>query len=187
MAMGGRKWTDEEIAWIDENRSRKTPAQMAKRLKRSRAAVWSIMSKYGMKSYASDTDMLTLYHIYEITGVAAETIKRKWIPNGLQVRKLGTYQMVSQDDLLAYMRDHPEDWDASRLKNVTIFADAEWFDQYRDPPEKPAYHWTAQDVETLKRMYTKGCDLHEISRVTGRTYYAVKRKLCQLREKGWMI
>ena len=185
--VGGRRWTPEELRYLDEHRAYKTAAQIAKRLGRSVSSVSNAMHRYALCSYRGATDWLSLYEIYQIIGVSPETLKRKWQCKGLTINRIGKYNMVDQGDLIRYMKAHPEDWNANAVKNVSIFAGAAWFDGMKGHHKSIAYHWSEQDVEIAKQMYTTGCGLQAIANRLGRSKASVQQKLQRLRNKGWNI
>lgn len=185
--VGGRRWTQEELRYLDEHRAYKTAAQIAKRLGRSVSSVSNAMHRYSLCSYRGATDWLSLYEIYQIIGISPETLKRKWQTKGLTITRVGKYNMVDQGDLIRYMKAHPEDWNANLMKSVTIFASAPWLEEMKGYHKSISYHWSEQDVETLQEMYTTGCEIKAIAERLGRSKGAVKQKLQRLRDKGWIV
>lgn len=188
--MGGRRWTPEEIEYLDDNRAYKTAESMAKKLGRSTNAVQCQMCRRALCSYRTASDWLTVYDIYRMIGIAPSTIKGKWQRKGLCIMRVGRYNMVSQDSLLRYLKAHPEDWNANAVNDDTIFVGVTWFDKIKSQqtvPKRNCFPWSQQDVDVLMEMRSTSCGLQEIADRLGRTKNGVKSKLVRMRVCGWKV
>lgn len=57
--MGGRKWTDEELVLLEELTEKYPLETVARRLNRTKEAVFLKRQRIGMGGYMANTDMLT--------------------------------------------------------------------------------------------------------------------------------
>lgn len=58
--MGGRKWTDEELVLLEELTEKYPLETVARRLNRTKEAVFLKRQRIGMGGYMANTDMLTM-------------------------------------------------------------------------------------------------------------------------------
>ena len=190
--MSGRKWTEEEICYVDEKRAYMTAQTMAKHLNRTAKSVHCLMHKMGWHSYKTESDWMTANQIYLTMGISKGKVLGKWKSNGLRVVDVGACHMIDQRNLIKYMESHQDDWDARKVKDDSIFTGQKWFyeklnrDRHKDMP-KHNESWTEQEIFSLKQMYAKGVPLRDISKTLGRTYPTVKQRLVLLRRDGWRI
>ena len=92
--MGGRKWTAEEDALLEEWVGNYTVAQMAKKLGRSAAAVNIRVCRLGLGGIRRNTEHLTQYTLCKTLGVDTRTLRRKWIiKGGLKSMRKGSLRL----------------------------------------------------------------------------------------------
>ena len=67
--MGGRKWTDEELVLLEELTEKYPLETVARRLNRTKEAVFLKRQRIGMGGYMANTDMLTRNTVSKILGI----------------------------------------------------------------------------------------------------------------------
>lgn len=112
--MGGRKWTDEELVLLEELTEKYPLETVARRLNRTKEAVFLKRQRIGMGGYMANTDMLTRNTVSKILGIENRTLQY-WERKGLKSYRKRPYVMYRQEDIIKYMREHPEDWNAARV------------------------------------------------------------------------
>lgn len=86
--MGGRKWTDEELVLLEELTEKYPLETVARRLNRTKEAVFLKRQRIGMGGYMANTDMLTRNTVSKILGIENRTLQY-WERKGLKsYRKL---------------------------------------------------------------------------------------------------
>lgn len=112
--MGGRKWTDEELVLLEELTEKYPLETVARRLNRTKEAVFLKRQRIGMGGYMANTDMLTRNTVSKILGIENRTLQY-WERKGLKSYRKRPYVMYRQEDIIKYMREHPEDWNAGKI------------------------------------------------------------------------
>lgn len=121
----------EEIDYIMNN-PHITNQYLAKRLKISKRSVINYRTRYNAGTYLDSVeDKITVAEITRLTGVSRHTVHETWIKNhGLPAKKIDKYRMVKLNDLLEWMQEHPERWDATRCERW-YFSQYPWFEEKR--------------------------------------------------------
>lgn len=74
----------------------------------------------------ANTDMLTRNTVSKILGIENRTLQY-WERKGLKSYRKRPYVMYRQEDIIKYMREHPEDWNAARVTDDTMFMRYDWY------------------------------------------------------------
>lgn len=175
--MGGRRWTQEELDALESMCGTFTVATMAKRLGRSFDAVNIKLNRMGLAGFARSTDLLTLNQASLMLGVERRTFRKKWAGKGLRIMRKGYFYVIRQEDLMKYLKEHPEDWSAADITDDTLFMGASWYKAKKRVDKKTQYHWTKEEVAKLDYLKSQGYSLSEIARKMGRSESSVKSKL----------
>lgn len=112
--MGGRAWSQEELIRLEELTETYPLATVARKLNRSENAVFLKRQRLGIGGFIANTDMLTRNTLSRILGVENRTIQY-WERKGLKSVRKNPYVMYRQQDIIRYMKEHPEDWNAARV------------------------------------------------------------------------
>lgn len=118
--MGGRAWSQEELIRLEELTETYPLATVARKLNRSENAVFLKRQRTGIGGFMANTDMLTRNTISRILGVENRTLQY-WERKGLKSVRKNPYVMYRQQDIIRYMEEHPEDWNAARVTDDTLF------------------------------------------------------------------
>lgn len=118
--MGGRAWSQEELIQLEELTETYPLATVARKLNRSENAVFLKRQRTGIGGFMANTDMLTRNTLSRILGVENRTIQY-WERKGLKSVRKKPYVMYRQQDIIRYMKEHPEDWNAARVTDDTLF------------------------------------------------------------------
>lgn len=124
--MGGRAWSQEELIRLEELTETYPLATVARKLNRSENAVFLKRQRLGIGGFIANTDMLTRNTLSRILGVENRTIQY-WERKGLKSVRKNPYVMYRQQDIIRYMKEHPEDWNAARVTDDTLFMQYPWF------------------------------------------------------------
>lgn len=124
--MGGRAWSQEELIRLEELTEKYPLATVARILNRSENAVFLKRQRTGIGGFMANTDMLTRNTLSRILGVENRTIQY-WERKGLKSVRKKPYVMYRQQDIIRHMKEHPEDWNAARVTDDTLFMQYPWF------------------------------------------------------------
>lgn len=91
--MGGRKWTDEELILLEELTEKYPLETVARRLNRTKDAVFLKRQRMGIGGYTANTDMLTRNTVSKILGIENRTLQY-WERKGLKSYRKPTIRDV---------------------------------------------------------------------------------------------
>lgn len=181
--MSGRRWTEEEIEYLEDAIGSKTVSQIARRLGRSFDSVNLKLNRMGLLGFEKSTDLLTMNQLCIMFGVQSRTVKKKWVGKGLKMGKRGNYLVFRQEEVIRYLKNHPEDWNANDITDDTLIMRYDWYKEKRKTDEKRSYYWNFQDLSTLKILRHQGYSISEIAKQMGRSESSIKYKLYGERRK----
>lgn len=175
--MGGRRWTQEELQTLEELIGTFTVEKIAKRLGRSFDAVNIKLNRMGLEGFEKSTDLLTLNQVSQMLGIQNRTLKGKWQSKGLRIISKGNYKVVKQPDLIRYLKNHPEDWNAANIPDDSLIMSFPWYKEKKQTDVKTRYYWTPEEESKLKFLRYKGYSVREIAEEMGRSESSIKYKL----------
>ena len=174
--MGGRAWSQEELIRLEELTETYPLATVARKLNRSENAVFLKRQRLGIGGFIANTDMLTRNTLSRILGVENRTIQY-WERKGLKSVRKNPYVMYRQQDIIRYMKEHPEDWNAARVTDDTLFMQYPWFKEKRKNDISHKYNWTQTEVSQMKMLRKQGFTIREIAEKMNRSESSIKYKL----------
>lgn len=75
------------------------------------------------------------------------------------------------------MKEHPEDWNAARVTDDTLFMQYPWFKEKRKNDISHKYNWTQTEVSRMKMLRKQGFTIREIAEKMDRSESSIKYKL----------
>jgi len=147
--MGGRKWTDEELVLLEELTEKYPLETVARRLNRTKEAVFLKRQRIGIGGYMANTDMLTRNTVSKILGIENRTLQY-WERKGLKSYRKRPYVMYRQEDIIKYMREHPEDWNAARVTDDTMFMRYDWYKEMDIPGIMELHRYVTNELMNEK-------------------------------------
>lgn len=169
-----RYWDEEEIELLEEESGKVNLKSLAKKLGRSETAVFQKQQRLGIGGFLQNTDMLTCNSVAKILGVEFRTVAH-WESKGLKSYRKRPYRMYKQNELVRFLKEHQELWNANRVTDATIFLNAEWFLQKKKKDTKnTTWFWSWEDREILKHLRREGYTIREIAEKTGRSESSIK-------------
>lgn len=179
--MGGRAWSQEDLNRLEELTEKYPLATVARILNRSENAVFLKRQRLGIGGFMANTDMantdmLTRNTLSRILGVENRTIQY-WERKGLKSVRKNPYVMYRQQDIIRYMKEHPEDWNAARVTDDTLFMQYPWFKEKRKNDISHKYNWTQAEVSRMKMLRKQGFTIREIAEKMDRSESSIKYKL----------
>lgn len=175
--MGGRRWTNEELQTLEEMIGTYTVASIARKLGRSFDSVNIKLNRMGLVGFEKSTDLLTLNQVHQMLGVESRTLKGKWTRKGLRILHKGNYLVVKQPELIKYLKNHPEDWNAANIPDDSLIMGYSWYKEKRQTDKKTRYYWTPEEESKLKFLRYQGYSIREIAEQMGRSESSIKFKL----------
>lgn len=174
--MGGRAWSQEELIRLEELTEKYPLATVARKLNRSENAVFLKRQRTGIGGFMANTDMLTRNTLSRILGVENRTIQY-WERKGLKSVRKKPYVMYRQQDIIRYMKEHPEDWNAARITDDSLFMGYGWYKEKRRADKPNRYNWTESEVSWMKTLRRQGFTIREIAEKMNRSESSIKYKM----------
>lgn len=174
--MGGRAWSQEELIRLEELTEKYPLATVARKLNRSENAVFLKRQRTGIGGFIANTDMLTRNTLSRILGVENRTIQY-WERKGMKSVRKKPYVMYRQQDIIRYMEEHPEDWNAARITDDSLFMRYDWYKEKRRTDKPNRYNWTEAEVSWMKTLRRQGFTIREIAEKMNRSESSIKYKM----------
>lgn len=176
--MAGRRWSKEELELLEDLTEKYPLDTVARKLGRTPNAVFLKRQRMGIGGYRDNTDMLTRNTLSQILGVENRTIQY-WERKGLKAIRKRPYVMYRHQDIIKYLRDHPDDWNATRVTDDTLFMQYDWFKEKRKTDISHKYNWTQAEVKRMNYLRHEGYSIREIAEQMNRSESSIKYKLYQ--------
>lgn len=103
--------------------------------------------------------------------------------------RLAQMPIASLEDAIAqiaegirYMEEHPEDWNAARITDDSLFMRYDWYKEKRRTDKPNRYNWTEAEVSWMKTLRRQGFTIREIAEKMNRSESSIKYKMYE-REK----
>ena len=110
-------------------------------------------------------------------GVEPRTVKKKWADKGLRIFRKGNYIVVRQEDLIRYLKQHPEDWNAANIPDDTLIMGYTWYKEKKHQDIPTSYYWKTSEKSRLQLLRKQGYSIREIAEKMGRSESSIKYKL----------
>ena len=170
-------WTSEEMTQLEKMTGNYTIKVIAKKLKRTEGSVACKISRMGLQGFLESTDLLTMHQVTLMMGVQGYTIRNQWQSNGLRVIRKGRFYVMHEADLLRYLKDHPQDWNATKVTDDSLLIKYQWYKDKRRQDKKVSYFWRSDEISRMRLLRYQGYTVPEIAARLGRSVESVKSRL----------
>lgn len=174
---GRKKWTPEEEELLKKLSQKYTKSDIAKKLGRSTSSITNKKKQLGIGFMMELTDLWNFNQLSEAVGKSMGSVNKSWVVNGLKFVKRGCYCLVEEKEVLRFMQEHPNLWDATKC-DYYLFYQYPWFlKKLEEDRKKPAnakkYFWTDYEKSVLVTLKKRGLSHKEIAKRLGRTKKAI--------------
>lgn len=177
----GKRWSNEEIKYLEDNWYHVTNKYIANKLKRTESSVSTKAYKIGLS-----TKML-YYSVYEVSlmlGVSKAKINRN-INNGklraYKDRTLHKRFSIKEEDLKEWMINNQDSWDSRKLTINFFSIKDEWFQAKVEKDKKKSIRkgeaYTTEEDKAMVYMYRRNYSAFEIAKHLGRDKKSVQNRL----------
>ncbi|NQJ70576.1 helix-turn-helix domain-containing protein [Streptococcus suis] len=174
----GRRWTAEEIAYLEKKCDRIPLKNIAKRLKRSTFSVRSKMQRLDL-TIQSTEDFVSLMEFCEWVDVTPSKV-RYWIrAKGFPARKRGKDMKFQIEDFWKWAEQNKKyiDWD--RFPRYVFLPEPAWLDEQKSLKERYR-KWTAAEDKRLAVCLANRYSYNELVAEFGRSKGAIRRRIYDL-------
>lgn len=189
--MTKRKWTEQEEEQFLKLSEKYSQTKIARKLNRSVASVKGKRIRMNIDCFSEQTDKLNITQISEITGIQKGSISKTWRKYGLKLKKEGCFSVISEDELIDFMKSHTELWKASDC-DYYFFYRFDWFIERLEKEKSGIYElshyrnrksWTELDISRFNMLKSRGLTHNQIATELGRTKNAVDHMNMRLNKK----
>lgn len=186
-----RAWTEKEEQRLIYLCERYPQCEVARKLKRTISSVKAKRLRMNLDSFSDSTDKLNIAQISELVGVHRQSITRTWFKYGFKTEKEGMFLLAAENELIRFMKKHPELWKAADC-DYYFFQRFDWFidklhkekagqiqlNQYRTRKS-----WTELEISRFKMLKKRGLTNSEIAKELDRTLSSVEHMSARLRRQ----
>lgn len=189
----GKKWSQEDVQYLEENWGNFSLKTLAKNLERSEAAVLNKVQRLGLGSFLNNGDYVSWNQFLIALGVQSGSSYKNtsWIQNkGFPIRtkkvKSNSFKVVNIDEFWKWADENRSFLDFSKFEENALGLEPEWAKEKRrhDIEMNRRYirtPWTKIEEERLKKLlkdfkYT----YDDLSRMLRRTTGAIQKKIVDL-------
>lgn len=189
--MSKRKWTEQEEEQFLKLSEKYSQTKIASKLNRSVASVKGKRIRMNIDCFSEQTDKLNITQISEITGIQKGSISKTWRKYGLKLKKEGCFSVISENELIDFMKSHPELWKASDC-DYYFFYRFDWFierlEKEKSGIDEISHYrnrksWTELDISRFNMLKSRGLTHNQIAAELGRTKNAVDHMSMRLNKK----
>lgn len=186
-----RKWTEQEEEEFLKLSEKYSQTKIARKLNRSVASVKGKRIRMNIDCFSEQTDKLNITQISEITGIQKGSISKTWRKYGLKLKKEGCFSVISENELIDFMKSHPELWKASDC-DYYFFYRFDWFierlEKEKSGIDELSHYrnrksWTELDISRFNMLKSRGLTHNQIATELGRTKNAVDHMSMRLNKK----
>lgn len=172
-----KPWSQEDVDRLIELRNKYTKKDIARIMRRSPSSISNKARELELGGLMDNTDRWTFQQITYAVGVSKGVVHKTWVKHGLKYVKRGYFCLVEESELLRFMKEHPEFWDATKC-DYYLFYQYTWFMEKLEqdkkiPYEKKKYYWTDYQKQQFIIMKKRGFTHREIAEAIGKTKRAV--------------
>ena len=142
MSRRNATWTDEEIETLKNLWGEKTPDAIGRILGRSTGGIIGKAKLLHLGSYLQSSEYLSMHQVTEILGVDSHVPVRTWIPKykmpfvRRRIRGNLLFRVIRLEDLMKWLKDNPEAWDARKVKPYALGTEPPWLKDKRAEDRK---------------------------------------------------
>lgn len=184
--MGARRWTDEEVQYLEGAVGAVSFNTIAKRLKRTPTAVSVKAFKLGLSNTKDARGELTLNHLSKLAKVDRHTVKYWVDSHGLKAKKRVTrhsavFYFVSPNDFWSWARKNKRIINFSKIEPNSIIPEPDWVDaerrkDYRTVPHRRKMPYSQEEDDRMVFLVKQGYTYKEVGELLGRSMYSVAHR-----------
>jgi hypothetical protein len=195
-------WSESELVYLRQNYGKMSPEKLAKELGRTSEAVHIKATRLRLHARKQ---RLTPRSIGEMMRICSKQVKRwidhKWLKAQVISRVRHTIHAVQPEDLIEFLKAHPDQWDARRCPDIHLKLGIRSKRTGVAKDERPLWlkeklakdirkgrqtaRWTrAEDVQLAHHMQ-RGLRYKRVGELMGRTEQSISRRVGRLGRRLW--
>jgi DNA-binding CsgD family transcriptional regulator len=180
-----RDWTTEEIELLYKYSGKKELSFIAKKIKRSKSAIYYKLDKLGLCSLKLLSGLYTINDISKNINIDWHTVNN-WCISGLlkyveYAPKEQNFKFISAKNFWEFAYNNKKLLIFRNIKRNTILPEPDWVDELRvESNTKNKKVWTKEDDTLLKDMFRQGYSYNKIAQSLNRSYAGITHRLSRL-------
>lgn len=186
--MSSRKWSKEEVEYLQDKWGIDSIKNMAKKFNRTESAIVNKARRLKLGAYLENGDYITFNELLNLLGKNARFLRKKLVKNGCPIRykrvKNNKFKIIYMSDFWKWAEENKHILDLSNLERNILGKEPEWVEQKRkeDNDIKSKYRirhkWTPKEDEYLVFLLKQHKYTYEdISIRLGRGIEAIARRI----------
>lgn len=187
-----RKWTSEEIAYLEESWGVTSIPSIAKRLKRSVYSVKLKSNKIGLKRFYHQGEYITLHQLITAIGkkgsyqYLSKRLEREGFPIKYKIKITEKIKVVYIEDFWKWTKENQNKLDFSDFEENILGSEEDWVKNKRrsDKQKKRQYkntHWTKAEDKRLEEALNKyKYSYSDLRKMLNRTEPAIQIRILHL-------
>lgn len=188
----GKRWTQEEYDFLEENYGRMSIAAIAKKLGRTEQAIKTKRERLSLYNVHETRGYMTMNQ-FHLSANVDHKVSKRWITNcNFPVRRMPGVKKLYVDPVAfwEWAEKHKDIVLFSRIERQTILPEPDWVEEERTKEIKtnlakaPWKRWTGEEKSRAYHMFfVKGMTQREIAEELGRTIPSVEKKIQKMRKE----
>ena len=181
---GRKRWTEEEIETLKRLSAKYTKSDIAKKMGRTESSITNKRQELGIDCMMNLTELWNFSQIARAVGKSNGIVNTVWVKHGFKYTKRGYFCLAEEKEVLRFMQEHPELWDATKC-DYYLFYQYPWFINKLEEDRKKSYKnkhylWTDYEKAQLRSLKRRGYRNKEIAERLGKTLSSVKHMVVKL-------
>ena len=171
-------WSEKDIERLNNLSDKHVSADVARLMKRSIDSINCKRQELNIEGRLLDrTYKWTFSQVAEALGVHKSVISKTFVKYGLKFEKQGRFYLVDEEDLLKFMKEHTNLWNATKC-DYYLFYQYPWFmeklkEDKKVPVQNRGYYWTDYQKQQFTILKHRGFTHQQIADRIGKTKKAV--------------
>lgn len=192
--MGAKNWSQEEVAYLEDNWGKKTIKSIANKLGRSEQGVIQKASKLGLGAYLENGEYITWNQLIVALGITGgrgymniSWIKNKSFPVKYKTVRNNKFKVVYLEDFWKWADENRNMIDWSKVEENILGTEPKWVPMQRKSDfikntKVKSTPWTKEEDQHLKDLLKKfKYSYIDLSKILHRTEGAIQRRICDLK------
>lgn len=192
----GKKWSEEDIRYLDENWGRRPVESICQKLGRSENAINIKVNKMGLGAFLNRDEYITYSQLLMYLGTTVSNYKStSWIKNRdfpVKYKKVNKkkFRIVYLDDFWKWASEYRHFIDWTKVKKECLGKEPDWLIELRRNQKETQYKlittsWTKTEDSRLKRLIeSHQYNYLDLTKILKRSAGAIERRLYKLNIKA---
>lgn len=175
-----RRWTNEELEYLQSNYKHTKIKKIAKKLNRTEGAVEERAYLIGVSNWKDNLGFISAYQAGKIIGKDSRTLQNA----GLKFRREGKLKVIELESFIKWLKNNQDKWDSRKLEEYGLGVEPKWLREKRTRDfVKTTFNkaWTKKETDILIAGYLADKSFSELAESLNRSEGAIRSKINKLK------